>query len=421
MTRRAIGLAVLALIACTGCATAVTEQASNVAGTAADLEGTVISSTGGPVEYWAEYGRTRAYGRSSERRTSNIGVNDPLRVGLRVEGLARGTTYHFRVCARDSQQQNGPGCGKDRTFRTVNVDCGDVITRDVVLSATLTCPWPEGLYRPGLVVGADGIELDLNGHELRGPLYGLSLHPEGEPGILNHDRDQFHLHGGTVAGWGVGVQIDEARFARIYDLETASWGGLVIGRGDHTSIRRFEALSVGRGGFALSVASDDLLLADSSGQVMSAFGDRMRVLRNRVGGIFESEVCLSVGGSSSLVADNVAGGCPNGGLVLSSGSDTALVRNRMTGSVPGPYGPDDQPDGIRVEAAATGATLRDNVAAANEDDGIDVRGAGARLQGNRADDNGDFGIDAPPGATDLGGNRASGNGNPLQCRNVFCQ
>jgi large repetitive protein len=79
-----------------------------------------------------------------------------------------------------------------------------------------------------------------------------------------------------------------------------------------------------------------------------------------------------------------------------------------------------EPDGFRVEAAATGTLLQNNQVYRFEDDGIDVEAPGTTVRRNAATDNGDLGIEAVSGVIDGGGNTASGNGNPLQCTNVFC-
>ena len=107
------------------------------------------------------------------------------------------------------------------------------------------------------------------------------------------------------------------------------------------------------------------------------------------------------------------------GFLLHSGAGNWLVRNRSVDAV-GPILNED-PDGFRVEAGATGSVLAFNRADGAADDGIDVEAPGTALRGNRAHDNTDLGIEAVPGVVDVGGNRASGNGNPLQCLNVVCR
>jgi hypothetical protein len=409
------GLAAGALL-CSGCATAMTGDVRSVAGTSAQVDGTVVTSTGTGVDAWIEYGPTDAYGSESDHLITTLPANQPNGVTFDLHGLQRSTAYHYRFCAVDSQQSGGPGCGEDRTFRTLNLDCGDVVTTDVVLSGTMTCP--DSLNTGGLVVGADGVDIDLNGHQIVGPL--ISLHPEGEPGIENDGYDDVSIHDGSLDLWGYGVTLRDASFNRLHDLEVRAWAGIEISGGDGNTIRRYRLTGVGRAGHALSAASDHLLVADSAGPVWYVGGEYVRIVRGQPGGIFDHQPCLQISGNHNRVVDSLIGGCPIGGLVVASGTGHSLIRNEVHGSPDAPDIPDDEPDGIRVEPFTAGTVIRDNFVHDNEDDGIDVRAHDARLKGNRADDNGDFGIDAVAGVTDLGGNTADGNGNPLQCRNVFC-
>ncbi|WP_337062223.1 hypothetical protein [Kineococcus sp. G2] len=78
--------------------------------------------------------------------------------------------------------------------RAVTVPCGAVLTTSVRLAADVVCP--EG---DGVVLAADGIELNLNGHALTGPGTGA-----GTVGVRVLARDVV-VRNGTVAGWSVGV------------------------------------------------------------------------------------------------------------------------------------------------------------------------------------------------------------------------
>jgi hypothetical protein len=417
---RPVAVVGLLLVVLSGCAGATTDEVGNVGGTYAQVYGTVASSAGGAVEYWAEYGRTTGYGSATDHSVEQRSTNHPFGVLIRIEGLARSTTYHFRVCARDSQQQGGPGCGADRTFTTINVDCGEVITRDLVLSGSLHCPYPDGFFKPGLIVGADGVDIDLNGHELVGALP-PSLHPEGEPGIVNDGYDDVTVHGGTVTQWGFGLVFSDVNFNRLHDLRVRAWAGITLSGGEGNTVRRYHLIGIGRGGSALGASGDHMIIADSTGQKFFVSGNHIQVLRNRISGIFEPSPSLGIAGNDIRVADNMVSGDPGGGIVVFSGSGNALIRNDVLGGVDAPDYDYDEPDGIRVEPFTAGTLIRDNVTHEAGDDGIDVQATDARLKGNRSDGNGDFGIDAVGGVTDGGGNTASGNGNPLQCRNVFCQ
>jgi parallel beta-helix repeat protein len=401
-----------------GCATGLTGDAFNTSGTKTRVNGDVISNAGGDVEYWFQYGKTTAYGSETEHATaSGTQVNQPEGVSGQLTGLDRETTYHFRLCARDSSQQGGPGCGEDRQFTTPNLECGDTIVRDFALSAEVFC---ESFGTPGLRVGANGIDINLNGHTLRGPL--MIFLDSSQPTAIDNSagHDDVTIRNGTLTSWGKAIVIDGASFNAIRNVSAVGNTGGVSIRGGEGNLIRLVGMTGSRFGSGLSVGnSDAFVVADSSGVKWGISGNGNRVVRNEIGDGGQFSVCLSISGSGNRIADNVIGGCPGGGLVLQAGADNVFFNNEVSGAWSDPVtGPD--PDGIRIEPFTANTLLEANFAHDNDDDGIDVRGTGTKLKDNRADDNGDFGIDAVSGVTDQGGNSASGNGNALQCRNVAC-
>ena len=405
-------------VTCTGCATAFNGPPSNVTGTKANLFGFVQSSTGGEVEFWVEYGLTEQYGSSTAHDTATTQANQRRSVFANLSGLQRSTTYHYRFCAQDSQQSGGPGCAADATFTTSNLECGDTITHDFTLSRSMFC---ESFSTPGLIVGADGIDINLAGRSLSGPIQVFfdSSTPIGIDNSAGHD--DVTIRNGMLDRWAKSILLEGASFNTIRNVTTAPTGTAVDINGGESNTIRSSGLTTGArfGSGLVSIASADLVVADSSGNNWRLNGPRARVLRNQVGPSFgDSGVCLYVAGDSSRVESNTVANCPSGGLVIGPGGNATVLDNEASGSATGTSG---EPDGIRVEAFTAGVLLQGNTAHDNDDDGIDVRATATRLQANHANDNGDLGIDAVSGVTDLGGNTASGNGNPLQCRNVFCQ
>jgi parallel beta-helix repeat protein len=410
------GLLVVA-VTCTGCATAFNGSPGNITGTKASLFGFVYSTTGGDVEFWVEYGLTDSYGSASAHSTALTQANERRSVFASLAGLQRSTTYHYRFCAQDSQQSGGPGCGADGTFTTANLECGDTITHDFTLSRSMFC---ESFSAPGLVVGEDGIDINLAGRSFSGPLqiFFDSPTPTGIDNTAGHD--DVTIRNGRLDRWGQSISLERASFNTIRGISTSPTGAAVrIQGGEANTIRSSELTGSRLGAGVASSGSADLVVADSSGRSWRLDGPRARILRNVVEqGFGDFGVCLYVAGNGSRVESNTVAGCPGGGLVIGPGGNATVLGNEASGSATGTAG---EPDGIRVEVFTAGVLLQNNNAHDNADDGIDVRATATRLQGNRADDNGDFGIDAVAGVSDLGGNTASGNGNPLQCRNVFCE
>jgi parallel beta-helix repeat protein len=407
-----IAVTVVLAVVCAGCATGVTHPPAYVAGSEALVEGQVVSSTGGDVEYWVEYGPTTEYGSESGHFNETVSPNSPAGELTKLTGLDLSTTYHYRFCAQDSQQHGGPGCGADEELTTPEVDCGQTITSDLTLSADLICE-PRTDVDDGLVVGADGITIDLGGHAVAGSV-GAGIDNSG-------GYDDVTIRNGSADAFGTGILLDGASRNRIRDVRA---GRATDGRGFTTrtgiSISAGEAnvirdSSVGGINTGLSANDSPGLVVEGS-SATAKFGDGVfldtglaRVRNNTVVG-------LEVSGSSNRIVGNHVSGRVFA-IRIYTGSGNVVAENVVQSFRD--FG--DPGAGIFVTSVAASTLVRANVADQNDGDGINVQSASTRLKDNTADDNGDLGIEAVAGVIDLGGNTASGNGNPLQCLNVVCQ
>ena len=408
MVRRVLAsLALLAALACVGCARGETGKPFTVSGTQAHLDGRVGSNTGGTVEYWVQYGPTTAYGAESPHETIETEPNTPRDVFPILTGLQRDTGYHYRLCAQDLQQQGGPGCGEDRTFITSNLDCGEVITHDFRLSRSMSCEF----FEPGILIGADGVDINLAGHTFTGSL-DVFQEPAGPPAVDNSGGfDDVTIRNGTIDSWGTVALLENASRNVIRNIGTTFTGSgvRIVGGADNTI--RSSSFTAGRFG-------DALFAEDTVGLTVTRSWGHDWLLRVSGARLADNDMCVvTLQGNDNLLKGNRVRNCLDRGVAVSGGSGNRLVGNEVSG-LESMFSTDT--DGIRVEVAATGTVLRDNFVHDNPDDGIDVRAPGTTLTGNRATNNGDLGIDAVPGVTDGGRNTASGNGNPLQCRNVAC-
>jgi parallel beta-helix repeat protein len=412
MRRLALAGIAAAAIACTGCATGITTGQGLVTHDSAEIRGQVATDTAGSVEYWFEYGPTQAYGSSSPHETwPNLQPGDRGEVGFTLEGLARSTTYHYRVCAQDSTQKGGPGCGVDRTVKTQSFACGETVTTDVRLTGSVYCQSaPEGSN--GLTVGAPGITIDLHGYSLQGPgnTTGAAIDNSGGfDDVTVRGVDNVGMYNGsTLSGYGNDLRLRDASGNRILFLRTA----VDLSGGSGNEVRR--SWLHGKGLRAQNTSG--LVVADNVGDYgpmeLSGLLDS-RILRNDMHPPDWWYCCtdaIRVAGNRNVISDNSLSGWANG-LVLLSGAENKLLDNYVVNS---------KADGILVEAFTAGTVLRGNRPYDNGDDGIDVRAADTRIGYNHTFANGDYGIDAVAGVTDAGGNTASDNGNPAQCRDVVC-
>jgi len=105
--------------------------------------------------------------------------------------------------------------------------CGDTITTDTSLHKDLVdCP------NNGIIIGADGVTLDLNGHTIDGdgaPAAGCNPRKQFcDVGVLNEGHDGVTVRHGRVREFEVGVLVLRARQNRILGVSSARNGGIGI-------------------------------------------------------------------------------------------------------------------------------------------------------------------------------------------------
>src|SRR5215217_477026 len=142
------------------------------------------------------------------------------------------------------------------------VSCGDTITADTTLQQDLVnCP------NNGIVIGADGITLDLNGHLVDGDgTPAATCDPQMEPcdfGLFNDGHDGVTVMHGSVREFAVGVLFGtatgRARNNRVLGVSASR--NQFIGLGIFSQVRSLVRNSSGNG--SLDGDGVGLALADS--------------------------------------------------------------------------------------------------------------------------------------------------------------
>jgi parallel beta-helix repeat protein len=346
-----------------------------------------------------------------------------------------------------------------------HVSCGDEITADTTLDSDLV-----DCENNGVVIGADGVTLDLNGHSIDGDgTEAAGCDPKTEicdVGVANDGHDGVSVRDGSVREFGVGVLVGGARKNRVVKISATGhiFFGVVVGGSSRSVIRRSSlSRNIAPEGDGIGVFGSDRIrivrnkirrnpgpgihLFDSKKNlikknvfsrngpaILMEKSDRNEVQRNRVregGGIIVAPGNRNViarnrvsrgldsiavdKGRDNLIAGNVVARARQVGIRLGfpgfGGANNVVRRNLVKNS---------SEDGFLVSEQDNGSLLKRNIARKNGDDGFDVGSDSAKLTRNRAVRNGDLGIDAVAGVTDGGGNRAHGNGDPAQCTNVAC-
>jgi Periplasmic copper-binding protein (NosD) len=277
-----------------------------------------------------------------------------------------------------------------------HVSCGDVITSDTTLDADVICGAEDpGVTAPdgqsyALLIGADGVQLDLAGHSVVVP-------PVFQTGNLisalgNYGHDHVTVANGELTE---SVTLQGARRNRLSDLSIGGFiGNLVLDASRANEIRRVR-MSGDQGSALIRNGSNDNTLTrndfDLDNGVQLLDSDRNAVLRN-TSCASTAPYSVWAGSDGNLLKGNVAA-CPAGQALY----------------------------GFRVVDGAKWNILANNTAnAIGSIAGIYAGDASTVLLNNTADDNAGLGMLAVPGVYGRG-NHASGNGDPRQCVEVTCR
>src|SRR3954467_2199747 len=168
--------------------------------------------------------------------------------------------------------------------KLVHVSCGETITKDTKLANDLIdCPGN------GLVIGADDITLDLNGHTIDGDGDGFdSCATDCDAGVDNTGHARIAIKHGTIREFVEGVTVEGARANRVEDLSTSglAHGGVFVEQSTDVVVRGGRSVADGGGTFV--VASSDVTVERNSvsGNEFAAIGvfasDHVLISRNTI-------------------------------------------------------------------------------------------------------------------------------------------
>jgi parallel beta-helix repeat protein len=353
-----------------------------------------------------------------------------------------------------------------------HVSCGDEISADTTLDSDLVnCP------NHGIVIGADDVTLDLNGHLVDGDgTPAANCDNQKEPcdfGLFNDGHSGVTVMHGSVREFAAGVLFGtatgRARNNRVLDID--STGNEFIGLGIFSQIRSLVRNSSGDGsldregnGLALgdsnhvrivnnsfrhnahvgivtfestrNLIEGNLFSRNADEGILMEGSDRFQVRRNR---FVRDDITLGPGSRNVISRNRISQ--PRDGIRVEKGHDNLVAHNvvvdaRHVGITLGIHDPfiggahntvlgnlvkGSRLDGIVVVRKDRGSLLTGNIVIGSGDDGFEVDSPTTTLTGNRAVRNDDLGIEAVFGVIDGGGNKAHGNGNPLQCTSLVCR
>jgi parallel beta-helix repeat protein len=320
-----------------------------------------------------------------------------------------------------------------------HVGCGAVLTQDTKLDNDLVdCPGN------GLVIGADGISVNLNGHLVDSDGQNPSILKSGIDNSggfdfvdvkdgrvsdffadVNLANANYNVVSGIDVSGHLGIYLDDAANNLLKNNVGSNSAGIYL-YGDSDN-NRVVKNTISQAAVAIflgvkytganpspapsgnRVVQNQLLENDVGMNVIAALDNEIKqntLVDNASYGIYQQS------GTNPIEQNSISGG---GSGIFINVARQLIARNHVHGT---------SGDGIHINVGdvdvGPATVVERNLVERNGDDGIDIDHSGVTVTRNRANDNGDLGIEAAPGVTDGGGNRASGNGNPAQCTNVFC-
>jgi large repetitive protein len=219
--------------------------------------------------------------------------------------------------------------------------CGATIVSNLKLDHDLTCAGD------GLVVGADGIRIDLNGYTITGSGTGN--------GVLAVGRTAVVIIGGTIKHFTIGVQLAASNGVTIKEIRvTDNRDGIFLIGSSGNTIKENTAWQNSRVGVMLrpgavrnstqNLVMENILSDNANGVILVETPSGNVFKENNISGSSNAGIALNGGVSGNLIKENTLGRNATGILfnVGSTGllpSVNSFVENMITANTCGLRGP----------------------------------------------------------------------------------
>lgn len=261
-----------------------------------------------------------------------------------------------------------------------HVACGQVITQNTTLDSDV-----GPCSNNGIIVGANNITLNLNGHQV----FGTTV-PDDGVGILISGRTGVRVHDGTVRDFDAGVGIVGGSANTVEDLTatrnigsslTDFGDGIAVSGSNNNTIRDnvvtenapFDGIGLFNGSSFNSVTGN--VITDNSGV--------------RTGGPHDTTeeddgIRLEPGSRSNLVEDNQVKRNGLDGIAVFFNATDNVIRDNVVEANGFHEQPNRAGDGIRVFLQANRTLVEDNQSLSNARDGIGIDSTANQILDNTA-------------------------------------
>ena len=222
--------------------------------------------------------------------------------------------------------------------RANHVDCGDVITTDTVLDADLTCPGA------GLIIGADNITLDLNGHTLTGPGFDCTTSCGPFPSVPDGVRVRGHsgvtITNGYITAFLFGINLNGASHNVIAHVVTTdnTFNGIALFSGsDNNLVTHCTSSNNSSFGVIVNNGSDDnvvqycALTGNSTGVFVGGGGMGAPSFRNYIAhnGVRNNAVGIHLRDADDNVVERNVVEDNGHGILMGEGADRNVTQHNI--------------------------------------------------------------------------------------------
>jgi parallel beta-helix repeat protein len=245
------------------------------------------------------------------------------------------------------------------------VHCGQTLTQSITLANDLTdCPGD------GLVIGADGITVDLNGHTIDGAVTQSDCNFPANPagGVVNSGFDGVTIANGTVQQFDGGIRATDVNDSRVHDLNVRDnrFGGIDL----EASFAPGAVTVVG------SRVDHNVVSGVRCGSAINLFnGQGNRFDHNRVRDAQTGiSVCCGAATDANVIENNSIANIANLGILVFAAGVAHVERNDLTdiGSGGDACAALTNCIGIEIGGDSSRTVVKDNAITRAQNAGIDV-------------------------------------------------
>ena len=300
----------------------------------------------------------------------------------RIAGLGRGRLLPVGAAAAACAVVLAPGAQADQII------CGQVLRASTTITNSLA-----GCAGDGLVIGASGITVDLNGNTIQGTGLGA--------GIQNNGHDDVTIRNGALLNFDHGVVLNpgtERNAVTGLTLAKNEWSAIELNAASGNHVAQNRLSEVGDLGVRLTNGSSDNAIngnvvgTGAGDSFVVELGSHRNWLEGNVVQTSAGQAVRVVGSSNTMVLANEFAGSSDVGITMTAAPGSVVQANRLGGGG----------DAGVLLSGGTASVVRFNAFGQSSDAGVILEGmSNSLVKGNSLASAGDSAIVLRGGSSDV--------------------